>query len=261
MRKCDPHTLEEAIKLASRIEISRSAVVQPAPTRHKVNRRVEEQQPVSQQPTHEPDVEQQVTPRAEPKHQPNNMVKYSRETGTQASQQLRSPRKRERRSRATSSSESEHMEEMVREMQAMKTSMMAMSKELEGYKNAGQFGPPRAAPRPPPPSPSPRPEQQPGAQQKNVRQSSAPSFVQPSSVICCGEQGHYSRQCPSNRHYQQPAQQSGQRQMGPDRNYRPAPPDPQQSLQNGQSSREFRASGVIQPRVVRFSYLLESLCV
>ena len=226
VRKCDPRTLEEAIKLASRIEISRSAVEQPAPTRHRVNRRVEEQPPISLQWTREPDIEQQVTPRAEPSHRPDNVIKYSQETGTQASQQLRSPRKCERRSRATSS-ESQHMEEMVREMQAMKTSMMAMSKELEGYKNAGQLRPPSVAPRPPPPSPAPRPEQQQWAQQENARQSNAPSFVQPSSVICwsCGEQGHYSRQCPSNRRYQQPAQQSGQRQMDPNRNYHPTPPD------------------------------------
>ena len=264
VRKCDPRTLEEAIKLASRIEISRSAVEQPAPTRHRVNRRVEEQQPVTQQPTRGPESEQQVTPRAEPSHRPDNVVKYRQDTSTHASQQLRSPRKRERRTRATSSSESQHMEELVREMQSMKTSMMAMSKELEGYKNAGQFRPPSAAPRPPLQSPAPRPEQQPRAQQENVRQSTAPSFVQPSSVICwsCGEQGHYSRQCPSSRRYQQPAQQSGQRQMDPNRNYRPAPPDQQQSSQNGQSSREFRASGVrIQWRVVRLSYLLESSCV
>ena len=32
--------------------------------------------------------------------------------------------------------------------------------------------------------------------------------------------------------------------MDPNRNYRPVPPDQQQSSQNGQSSREFRASGV-----------------
>jgi len=94
VRMCDPHTLEETVKLASRIEISRSAVEQPAPTCHRVNRRVEEQPPVSQQPTREPDYEQRVTPRAEPSHRQDNVVKYSQETGTQASQQPRSPRKR-----------------------------------------------------------------------------------------------------------------------------------------------------------------------
>ena len=250
VRKCDPHTVEETVKLASRIEISRAAVEQPAPTRHRVNRRVEEQPPATQQSSREPDYERRAVPRLEPSHRPDSAAKYSHQIGTQASQP-RSPRKLERRSRAMSSSESQHIEEMVREMQAMKISMMAMSKKLEQYENADRLGPPNVTPRPPLPSPAPRPEQQPRASQENVREPNAPSFVQPPTVLCwsCGEPGHYSRQCPSGRRYQQPAQQSGQRQMDPNRNYRPAPPGPQLSSQNGQSPQEYRASGVRKSRV------------
>ena len=49
--------------------------------------------------------------------------------------------------------------------------------------------------------------------------------------------------------YQQPMDQSTQRQSNPSQSYRPAQPESQQPSQNGQSSREYRASGVKRSRV------------
>ena len=95
VRKSDPHTLEEAVRLASRVEISRAAVEPATPGRQRVNRRIEDQPAVSQ-PV---EMEIATTPRCVPAdicRQPEDGVKHKRR-GEMSPAQFSSPKKRGRR--------------------------------------------------------------------------------------------------------------------------------------------------------------------
>ena len=115
VRKSDPHTLEEAVKLASRIEISRAAVEPAASGRQRVNRRVEDQPNENQLA----EVEIATTPRCVPadiRRQPEDGVMHKRR-GEMSPASFSSPRKRGRRVRADAPADNGQMEEMARRLQ------------------------------------------------------------------------------------------------------------------------------------------------
>ena len=146
-KRQDPHTLEEAVKLASRIEISKASVEPAAPGRQRINRRVEDQ-PADSQPT---EVEITTTPRrvsADMRRQPEDGLKHKRR-GEVSPASFSSPRKRGRRVRAAVPTDNGQVEEMARRLQQVELArqreqaeVATLRRKLEQYEWPSQPRPP-----------------------------------------------------------------------------------------------------------------------
>jgi len=236
IRDRDRDTMEEAVKAALRYESNRAAAESSLGSSRQRSVRSVEDQPLESRPA---EVEDAAAPRraqADHSRQSDGDPRHKRH-GETSSTYHSSPRNRDRRVRAASQPDNSQLEEVMKRLQQVESDrqkeqaeMATLRRRLEQYEWSAQSRPrdqPPAPQRPPTPRQEYPPRSQPSQQylpQESVRQSSAPSLVQPATVICwsCGEPGHYSRQCPSSRRYQQPAEQSDQRQTDPNRSRRPA---------------------------------------